>query len=399
MNKMQTQLVSFLDAAIHNKKVEIDNNENIQWEDLIEESKAHKIEALIYSAIKNNPIKDIDKDLFESWKKDTFKSGVTQINHINQVSNVLNIFNQNNIPVIVLKGLVVIDLFPNPTLRTMCDADILVKEKDLENVKKLLIDMGYAEMPSSEKHLNFWRGYTHIEVHWTISDEGYFDNMPEIEESIWNDVVEVNVGNACALSMCDEDLALHLCIHMASHMIDRGFGIRQVVDLVLLVEQKGHLIDWDSFMEKARKCGVDKFTMAIFMVCKKLFNMDIPKQVYDSKLEKSKYIDILIDDIFSSGVHGKKDKAAVFAKELAYTDDNTSVFKRYLQFLFPKVENLDDKYNYAKRYKIFVPIAWIHHLFAGVFNKEYSLADKIKFGFGAMSISKKKNRLISWLEL
>ena len=54
MNKMQTQLVSFLDAAIHNKKVEIDKNENIQWEDLIEESKAHKIEALIYSVIKNN---------------------------------------------------------------------------------------------------------------------------------------------------------------------------------------------------------------------------------------------------------------------------------------------------------------------------------------------------------
>ena len=44
------------------------------------------------------------------------------------------IFNKNNIPVIVLKGLVVRDLFPNPTLRTMCDADILVKEKDLENV-------------------------------------------------------------------------------------------------------------------------------------------------------------------------------------------------------------------------------------------------------------------------
>ena len=170
------------------------------------------------------------------------------------------------------------------------------------------------------------------------------------------------------------------------------------VDLVLLVEQKGHLIDWDSFMYKAKKCGVDKFTMSIFMVCKKLFNMNIPNEVYDRKLENSKYIDILIEDIFSSGVHGKKDKASVFAKELAYTDDNSSVFKRYLQFLFPKVDSLGDKYNYAKNNKIFVPIAWIHHLFAGVFNKEYSFVEKMKFGFGAMSISKKKNKLIGWLE-
>ena len=399
MNKMQTKLVTFLDAAIHNKKVDIDINDNIQWKEIIEESKAHKIEALIYSAIKNNSIKDTDKELFDDWKKETFKSGVWQVNHINTVASVLNIFNQNNIPVIVLKGLVVRDLFPNPTLRTMCDADILVKETDLEKTKNILIQLGYKELPSSEKHLNFWRGQSHIEVHWTISDEGYFDNMPEIEESIWNDAIDVKVGGATALSMCDEDLALHLCIHMASHMIDRGFGIRQVVDLVLLVEQKGHLIDWDSFMYKAKKCGVDKFTMSIFMVCKRLFNMNIPNEVYDRKLENSKYIDILIDDIFSSGVHGKKDKASVFAKELAYTDDNSSVFKRYLQFLFPKVDSLGDKYNYAKNNKIFVPIAWIHHLFAGVFNKEYSFVEKMKFGFGAMSISKKKNKLIGWLEL
>ena len=398
MNKMQTRLVSFLGYAIHNKKVEIDRNENIEWKEIIEESKAHKIEALIYSAIKNNPI-NIDKELLESWKKDTFISGVWQLNHIKSVSNILKIFNKKNIPVIVLKGLVVRDLFPNPSLRTMCDADILVKEDNLEDVKKLLTDEGYRETPSSEKHLNFWKGQTHIEVHWTLSDEGYFDNMPEIEESIWQDAVEVKVGDANALSMCDEDLALHLCIHMASHIIHRGFGIRQVVDLVLLVEQKGHLIDWNSFMNKARKCGVDKFTVAIFMVCKKLFNMEIPKEVYDSRLEKSKYIDILIDDIFSSGVHGRKDKGAIFAKELAYTEENSSVFKKYMAFLFPRVENLNDRYSYAKKYNVLLLVAWIHHLFAGIFNKEYSFIDKIKFGFGAMSTSKKRNKLTNWLEL
>ena len=69
------------------------------------------------------------------------------------------------------------------------------------------------------------------------------------------------------------------------------------------------------------------------MVCKKLFNMDIPKEVYDRKLEKSKYIDVLIDDIFSSGVYGKKDKGALFARELAYTDENSSVLNSYLHFL------------------------------------------------------------------
>ena len=39
------------------------------------------------------------------------------------------------------------------------------------------------------------------------------------------------------------------------------------------------------------------------------------------------------------------------------------------------------------------------YLFAGLFNKEYSIKDKLKFGFGGINASKKKNQLITWLEL
>ena len=39
-------------------------------------------------------------------------SNVYQINHIKQISNILSIFNDKNIPIIVLKGLVIRDLYP-----------------------------------------------------------------------------------------------------------------------------------------------------------------------------------------------------------------------------------------------------------------------------------------------
>ena len=43
-------------------------------------------------------------------------------------------------PVIVLKGLVVREYYPQPEQRSMSDADIFVKAKDLNKSKKILID-------------------------------------------------------------------------------------------------------------------------------------------------------------------------------------------------------------------------------------------------------------------
>lgn len=136
----------------------------------------------------------------------------------------------------------------------MCDADILVHKDDLDRVRELLISIGYTETESSDVHLNFFRGCTHIEVHWIITKEHYFNEIPKLEEEIWENAVEVNIGNSKALSMGNEDLAMHLCLHMAAHLIDRGFGIRQVCDLVLFVEQRGNDTNCKEFLQKVRLC-------------------------------------------------------------------------------------------------------------------------------------------------
>ena len=61
------------------------------------------------------------------------------------------------------------------------------------------------------------------------------------------------------------------------------------------------------------------------------------------------------------------------ASEFAYTADkegakNESSLKRYMRFLFQKVEIMSDTYNYAKKYKVLHPVAWVHHLARGVLN-------------------------------
>ena len=50
-----------------------------------------------------------------------------------QVSKIMKYAYENNIPVIVLKGLVVREYYPQPEQRSMSDADIFVKAKDINN--------------------------------------------------------------------------------------------------------------------------------------------------------------------------------------------------------------------------------------------------------------------------
>ena len=120
--------------------------------------------------------------------------------------------------------------------------------------------------------------------------------------------------------------------------------------------------------------------------------------------EDRSYLDEFIRDVFESGVHGKQDFVSSVASEFAYSADkcdgkNESSFTRYMRFLFPKVENMSDTYNYAKKYKVLHPVAWGHHLVRGMCNKDYSLKDKIKFTTETVSVSQKRNDLINWLEL
>ena len=58
---------------------------------------------------------------------------------------------------------------------------------------------------------------------------------------------------------------------------------------------------------------------------------------------------------------------------------------------------MSDKYSYAKKVKILAPIAWIHHLFAGVFASEYSFKDKVEFlTKGQLKLLIEISYLIGW---
>lgn len=402
MNSIQRQFISILSAALKKQSIEHVNLRGNDWNELIEEAEAHKVSALVYTALKRNIDNfDIEKSTLSKWKKDVIFGSLKQSEHIKKVSQILNLFNQAQIPVIVLKGVVLRDLYPAPDLRTMNDVDVLVHEEDLKKVEKMLIAQGYYKyQEEGEKHDVYIKsGYPMIEVHWMLSHERTFKGCVEYEKSIWNRVREIEVQGVRTLTLGYNDFLLHLMIHMASHAASHGFGVRFLTDIVLMIEQEASYIDWAQFKKDIRQCEIETFTGIMLKCCEDLFDFKIPVELQEITDVNLKYLDALEKEILDCGVHGLREKGNIMVKEMAYDREEHQLFKRFFKFIFPPIDSMSEKYDYAKKYRYLALVAWIHHFFAGVFHSEYKIGDKLRFLFFGVNSMKQRSDLIRWLEL
>lgn len=406
MNTDQKLLIHLLSCAIRNEKPSNIDFKRINWDYIVSESMEHSIYPLLYPVIKTLSEPDvISSDLKDKWKCNTLKVAIQLLTQIIQMSKVFKEFDLANIPVIALKGLILRNLYPVPDLRTMGDSDILVHEKDIDRVRTLLTDMGYVEAKdSTPAHIAFIHKYfRHIEVHWTLADTRYISDVSPFEKRIWDRAVLKKISDADALCLCPEDFLIHLLVHMAVHMRSGGFGLRQLCDIVLLVEKEGAQICWEAFNKAIESIGLEKFTAAIFKVCNILFNLKTPESLNMASVD-NKYVKMLINDILDSGVFGNRSLDRVYGNNLLNAkatskDVKPAKMSSVINIICPPVSTLSDTYRYAKKHRFLTPVAWIHHFVSGVLNARYSLFDKLRFLFFSTSTFKKRSILVKNLEL
>jgi hypothetical protein len=407
MNANQKLLIDLLSVAIRGQKQTQINSAKINWIYIFEEAKAHHVDALLYPIIQSlDTIVSPCNELMTEWQKKTVLTGMMQIQHIEKVAKLLHKFNESGIKVLVLKGLVIREYYPRPELRSMSDSDILIHKEDINHIRKLLEEMGYTERESNSIHIMFSHKFDFpVEVHWSLVDHNNFKGIECFEGSIWNNAIPINICNVPALGLSLEDQLLYLCMHMAAHALDSGFGLRQLCDLVLQVEATRETTDWELFYAKSKECGMERFIWAVFIVCNQLLNLEIPREFNSTIIEDKYYIEMLINDIFSGGVYGKRGTVRMNGNSLlhySYHQDTNHLLgkiKRYVDFIFPSNERLGKRYEYLKRYPFLTPVGWLHRLIRYILRKDYSLIEKVTLLFRARSIAKRRDRLLQWLAL
>lgn len=411
-SKILIQLLSF---AIHNN-TPTDMSVLPDWNAVYEEAKAHQIHTLLFPLLQELPIEyQPASSLLEIWKYDILREAALQLLHMEQMEKVFLALYAAGVPAIALKGLILRDFYPHPELRTMMDADILVHKEDIPKAHTILTALGYHRGKSSERHITYsLAGALDIELHELLTEKDEMEKRKFFSTLVWKDALSFSIGTAPALRLSVKDQIIHLLFHEIHHIRLSGLGLRQLCDLTLFLTAHKDEIDWKEILTEMQLYGWDKFTIILLSACRQLFGLSLPNIFSEGEtIDNAAYRQLLIEDIISSGVFGKRTREREASRHILLYMKNSlkeaspsekagaietviSPFTKLLQFFFPSREKLRYHYGYAKKYPFLLPLAWIHralyniqrlYLLPFVFNKETAATYEARI------------RLLQWLRI
>ncbi|NME82443.1 nucleotidyltransferase family protein [Clostridium sp. SM-530-WT-3G] len=407
MNYEQTVLIDILKKSINNEKITDLRINSDAWENIIKEIHEQNIDSLAYYTLDKNIIRTINSDLREEWKRKVFTSNMIQIKHTREIKQVLSRFNEEGVEAIVLKGLVLRKLYHKPELRSMSDADILVKKEQYSKAVECLNECGYTfNGHSNDIHEAFVKPNTlEIELHHKLGNSGFIGvDFSQFEENLWNNSIETEIEGVITKTLSNKDFIIHQILHMATHTKYYGFGIRLIYDFALFIKENYDDINWAELKNELCRYELLKYTEGIMMVTNKLLDIEIPEIFLNNNITK-KDIDIFIDNIMNVGVHGKKQLNPdydILFKSRNHHKEERAILKRIILFICPKGEYLlmkyPNKYEYIRKNSYFIIFAWVDR-FINQYLIKYGLFNMIKIMVNSIKILKLRISVIETFEL
>lgn len=367
MTGTDKSFLALLSKAIRNGNIagidEIDAN--IDWEELYILSKVHDVSSLLYNMLKKANI-ELPESIADKWEKASLFSSYKQVVLSDDILETIRLLYEAGIEVIIVKGLFLRQLYPEPALRSMVDADILIHPADFPETIKVLEKAGFSHGLFNENVTAFTKlPFSNIEVHSNLIFKHEFKHAELFLQPWDNAVVDEGITKyAKILSL--EDCFIYTIAHMAKHLSYKGHGVRQLCDLVLLTESYMDKMDWNSIKKRLTSIELKTLTDIIFSICGKYLNMAIPARwLYDNP-DVERIADVLIEFLLKSGVFGYRHGKKTDVFELRQTKKNLLIKSNYLSLITyllqqfcPPYEAMKGTYKYLDKKPFLLPFAWL----------------------------------------
>jgi hypothetical protein len=117
-------------------------------------------------------------------------------------------------------------------------------------------------------------------MHWSLDLSIANLNIPM--NDIWERAEPVTFADVEILSLCPEDLLLHLCMHQAFHHSFQFAPLRTLWDIREVIQYYGPRIHWEQLRVTAQKWGISHAVLLLFSLANELVEADIPHHVLNS---------------------------------------------------------------------------------------------------------------------
>lgn len=228
-------LFALLHSAISETRLKEDDREACTLgvlNDMTEMAAKHDLLHLLVLGLKKNELIPKEKLEIENFIIKAFYR-YAQLKYV--LDNLSEIFEKSEIPFIPLKGSVLRGYYPEEWMRTSCDIDILIHEKDIEAATSVLVnEYGYTYKGKSSHDVSLFSPTNiHVELHYDLADNGVANASLDILKNVW-DTATLREGFDFLYEMSDEMFYFYHIAHMVKHLENGGCGIRAFIDLWIL---------------------------------------------------------------------------------------------------------------------------------------------------------------------
>lgn len=351
-------------AGVKNEKQVLP--EGFDTERLFDAAKMHHLIGIVYNGA---VLCGIDKELpvMKKLFLGTLKEAAVHERQKHEFEQIKRKFNELGIDYMPIKGVLIKELYPEPSIRYMNDVDILIRDRDYGIIKKAISNFGYTyRCESSHEYIWTKAGVLILELHKSLVSSrnedfyGYFGDG-------WDKAVK---KGEYEYGLNPEDEFIYTFCHFTKHYRYCGVGVKYIIDLFMY--RKNKKLDYEYIERELEKIGILEFYRNIQKVIECWFedsNMD----------EKTEFIS---DFIIISGVYGRHENeiaSLVLQKKTnGYDFGTSSKVKLFVMRAFPTLSVMKVHYKYLEKLGFLLPFAWVCRWFNALLKKRKNIAKHIK---------------------
>lgn len=167
-------------------------------------------------------------------------------------------FDSAGIWYVPLKGAVLKGLYPAYGMRQMSDCDILFDAKRADDVKAIMMAMGFSckSFGVFNHDVYHMKPVSNFEMHRALFIAGTFKEMAAFYRDVETRLIP---GPGCSRRFSDEDLYVYITAHEYKHYSDSGTGLRSILDTYVFLKRYSDTLNWETVAADLEKLGIADF--------------------------------------------------------------------------------------------------------------------------------------------
>lgn len=371
MNQTEQVFLSLLRDYVCGQKLKA--LPNVDWQALYNLAQSHNVTGLVGRILADLPT-DLrpPKALAVAFRQGMGQTLMSYEKRMVAVQVMEQTLTDAQIPYLTVKGACTAAAYPDPSLRTCGDTDIVLTPEHQREAVRTLEQRGFAKKVTHDDVVMLTLHGFEFELHTQL--ESINDGSRALLANPF--APEVAYNKSKNIWVLQPVYAVYYTVlHLLHHIKTGGAGVRMLLDTDLLLRKDPTLAP--QVLELAERSGLERSFGCILALCKLWLDTPLPCSVpaLDTDTVEKFAAVILGGGVFG---HGNGNTGAVFlARQKAVKGDNTP-FTRLValfRYCFPKVDYMAYQFPYLTRRPYLLPFAYLHRFCRGLFrNRTHSAA-------------------------